>query len=257
MTTFMNSDIKLIVFDSNYICFVDQKLRYQSAVDSFMYVMLDIRFDIIFAVSIISRYVFNLNDTHWKIVKRIFRYLRHSLDLRLTFSESLQSFVDYIDVDWADDKNIRRFTSNYVFHLNSVVINWQSKRQATIVLFICEAEYMNQIQIVKKIIWLSELLNELQSSDVINEFFVVEILVYCLTVTIYCDNQNAQTLVKNLIFHARSKHIDIQQHFVKNKIQDDTLDLQHVFSNDQIVDDLIKSLLKNKFNKFRRDIDFY
>ena len=152
MTTFMNSSIKLTVFDSNYICFVDQKLRYQSAVSSLMYVMLDIRFDIIFAVSIINRYAFNSNDTHWKIVKRIFRYLRQSLDLRLTFSESLQSLVDYIDVDWANDKNTRRFTSNYVFHLNNAVINWQSKRQATITLFICEAEYMSQIQIVKKII---------------------------------------------------------------------------------------------------------
>ena len=116
---------------------------------------------------------------------------------------------------------------------------------------------MSQIQVAKEIIWLSELLNELQFSNVINEFFVVEISVYCLTVTIYCDNQNVQTLIKNFISHARSKHIDIQQHFVKNKIQNDTLDLQHVFSNDQIADDLIKSLFKNKFIKFRRDIDLY
>ena len=64
MTTFMNFDIKFIVSDSNYICFADQKLRYQSVVDSFMYAMLDIRFDITFAVSIINRYVFNFNDTH-------------------------------------------------------------------------------------------------------------------------------------------------------------------------------------------------
>ena len=74
--------------------------------------------------------------------------------------------------------------------------------------------------------------------------------------TIICDNQNAQTFVKNFIFHVRSKHIDIQQYFVKNKIQNKTFDLQHVFNNDQIVNDFIKFLSKNKFFKFRRDINF-
>ena len=152
MTTFMDSGIKLIVSDSDYICSADQKLRYQSAVGSLMYAMLGTRLDIAFAVSVISRYAFNPNDTHWKVVKRIFRYLRHSLDLRLTFSGSLQPFAGYIDVDWADDKDTRRFTSGYVFHLDSAVISWQSKRQATIALFTCEVEYMSQTQVVKETI---------------------------------------------------------------------------------------------------------
>ena len=100
------------------------------------------------------------------------------------------------------------------------------------------------------------MLNELQLSNMIE--VVIEISVYCFVVTIiYCDNQKTQTLVKNSISHARSKHIDIQQHFIKNKIVDDTLDLQHVFNENQIVDDLIKFLLKNKFLKFRFDIDLY
>ena len=98
-------------------------------------------------------------------------------------------------------------------------------------------------------------MNELKFSNMINVLFVVDVSIYCFAITIFCDNQSAQTFVKNFIFHARSKHIDIQQHFVKNKIQNETFDLQHVFNNDQIVDDFIKSLSKNKFLKFRRDID--
>ena len=102
-----------------------------------------------------------------------------------------------------------------------------------------------------------ELLNELQSSNIIN-FIVIKTFVYCFVVIIiYCDNQKTQTLVKNFILHARNKHIDIQQHFIKNKVVDNTFDLQHVFNENQIVNDLIKLLLKNKFLKFRFDIDFY
>ena len=92
----------------------------------------------------------------------------------------------------------------------------------------------------------------------INEISVLNALVYCLIATvIYCDNQEAQTLVKNFILHVRSKHIDIQHHFVKNKIQNNTIELRYVISNNQIVNDLIKFLSKNKFLKFRHDIDFY
>ena len=115
---------------------------------------------------------------------------------------------------------------------------------------------MNQTQTTKKTIWLFELLNELQFSDMIE--VVTEAFAYCLVVTIiYCDNQEAQALAKNSISHARSKHIDIQQHFIRNKIVDDTLDLQHVFNENQVADHLIKPLLKNKFLKFRLDSDLY
>ena len=117
---------------------------------------------------------------------------------------------------------------------------------------------MNQIQIIKKIIWLSNLLNELQFLNVVkNNLIVYEASVYCFAVIIiYCDNQKAQALIRNFNQHVRNKHIDIQQHFVKNKMQNDILNLQHVFSDQQIVDDLTKFLFKNRFLKFRRDIDF-
>ena len=220
-----------------------------------MYAMFDTRFDIIYVVSTINRYVSNFNNNHWTVVKKIFRYFRHSLDFRFIFFDFLQSFVDYTNVNWIDDKNIRRFIFDYIFNLENVVINWFSKRQITIALSICEIEYMSQTQIVKKIIWLFDLLNELKFSNMTNVLFVVDVSIYCFAITIFCDNQNAQTFVKNFIFHARSKYIDIQQHFVKNKIQNETFDLQHVFSNNQIVNDFIKFLSKNKFFKFRRDID--
>ena len=95
-------------------------------------------------------------------------------------------------------------------------------------------------------------------SNVVNKILVLDVFAYCLVViVIYCDNQKTQTLIKNFTFHARSKHINIQHHFVKNKVQNDTFELRHIINNNQIIDDLIKSLLKNKFLKFRRDINLH
>ena len=255
--TLMNVNIKFELADFNYICLVLDKLRYQFVVNSLMYAMFETRLDIVYAISIVSRYAFNFTKNHWKTVIKIFKYLRHFLDLFFIFFEFLRSLTDYIDVDWIDDKKIRRSISDYIFNLDSKVINWSFKRQVIVALSICEVEYMSQTQTVKKIIWLSSLLNELQFLSAIkNNLIVYEIFVYCFAVIIiYCNNQETQTLICNFNQHARNKHIDIQQHFVKNKMQNDILNLQHVFSDQQIVDDLIKSLFKNKFLKFRRDID--
>ena len=188
MIIFMKINIKFIVAEIDYICFVNDKHRYQSVVDFFMYTMLEIRSNIIYVVSVINRYVFNSNESHWKTVKRIFRYFRYFLNFRFTFIDAFQLLKSYIDVDWADNHNIRRSIFDYVFNLRSVVINWFSKRQFIITLSTCETEYMNQIQVVKKTIWLSKLLKELHF-NVINKIFVLNAFVYCLIViVIYCDN---------------------------------------------------------------------
>ena len=256
MATPMDTGIKLIAADPGYICPADEKRRYQSAVGSLMYAMLGTRPDIAYAVSVVSRYASNPNQSHWQAVKRILRYLRHSLDLRLTFSGPLRPLAGYTDADWAGDKETRRSTSGYVFNVGSAAISWSSKRQATVALSTCEAEYMGQTQAAKEAIWLSGLLNELQPPGMTE--VATGAPAYCLAATvIYCDNQGAQALARNPTSHARSKHIDIQQHFIRDKVTDGTLDLQHVSSDNQVADGLTKPLPKDKFLKFRLDIGLY
>ena len=90
-------------------------------------------------------------------------------------------------------------------------------------------------------------------------FIIYEIFefVYCFVVIIiYCDNQKAQTLAKNFINHFRMKHMNIQHHFVREKIVEEQIQLEHVFTQDQITDDLIKSLFKNAFERFRNALNF-
>ena len=114
---------RLKIVDLDHVVFVDQRFTYQFVVDFLIYVMLDTRLDLAFAIFVVSRYAFNLIDTHCKVVKRIFRYIREILNLRFIFVESLISPVDYNDANWEDDHDIRRFIFEYVFNVESDVIS--------------------------------------------------------------------------------------------------------------------------------------
>ena len=205
-----------------------------------MYVMLETRSNIVYAVSLISRYSANPTQTHWNTVIRIFRYLRGTIHYELVYKGSLQALTEYTDSDWADNST-RRSISDYLFNVDSDAISWSSKRQATVALSTCEVEYIDQTLVIKEVIWLKTLLNQLlrpRNSDP-------------KTIIIFDDNQSAIALVKNAQFHARTKHIDIAHHFVREKVNDDTVNMQFVPTNKQMTDGLIKALCLDKFVTFR------
>ena len=263
MFTSMNTGTKLKAAPAGYIAKSEFKHIYQSAVDSLMYTMLETRPDIAYAVFVVNRYAFNPTKNHWTTVKRIFRYLKDTLHLRLTFSSLLRPLANWTDANWAGDNNTRRFISDYIFNLDNAAITWFSKRQPTIALSICETKYMSQTQAVKEAIWLFDLLNELDTSSMpinIDEGLIAfEIFepVYSLVATIiYCDNQGTQALAKNFINHSRMKHMDIQHHFVREKIAEGQIQLKHVPTQNQIADGLIKPLPRNAFEKFRNALSF-
>ena len=134
----------------------DPKFRkqYQSAVGSLIYTMLGTRFDLAFTMSIISRFSFNPTNAHWSTVKRIFRYVASTLDISLVFRGELQPLEGYTDSDQAGDQDTRRSTSRYVFNLGSAAISQSFKRQPTVALSTCEAEYVDQKNTAKEAIWL-------------------------------------------------------------------------------------------------------
>lgn len=192
-------DSALVAPATDYQCTSEFRLQYQSAVGSLMYAMLGTRPDLAFAVSVVSRDAFNPNSLHWLAVKRIFRYLKGSLQLQLTFRGPIQVLSGFPDADWAGDHDTRRSTSGYVFNIGSGAISWSSKRQPTVALSSCEAEYMGQTQATKEAISLKSLLAQQDSSLAEGVHAVI----------IHCDNQGAIALAKNPESHARSKHIDI------------------------------------------------
>ena len=102
-------------------------------------------------------------------------------------------------------------------NIGSGAISWSSKRQPTVALLTCEAKYIAQTQGTKEAVWLKSLFNKIERP--ISTSFVLSIH-SMKAVIINCNNQGAATLAKNLLAHARSKHIDIQWHYQREKIED-------------------------------------
>ena len=112
-----------------------------------MYLMLGTRPDIAFAVSQVSRFSANPTDAHWTVVQRIFRYLKKQPNLGLVYRT--EGLLGYTDANWARDNN-RKSTGGYLYKLGSTAISWSSKRQNTIALSSCEAEYIAALEAAKE-----------------------------------------------------------------------------------------------------------
>jgi hypothetical protein len=168
--------------------------------------------------------------------------LRGTIDLGLAFSGDLSPLVGYSDADWAGDIDTRRSTSGYVFGIGTGPISWSSKRQSTVSLSTYEAEYIGQTQATKEAIWLRNLLAEIAD---MGERDIP-------TTVIYGDNQGSIALAKNAKFHGRSKYIDIQHHYVREKINDGTVELKYIETSRQIADGLTKPLSKVPFQQCRK-----
>ena len=213
---------------------------YQGAIGSLMYAMLGTRPDIAFAVSVMSRFAAKPLPEHKKIVQGIFRYLKGSLHLKLTFRGALKDLTGYTDSDWSGCQDTRRSTSGYIFMIGSAVVSWSAKRQATVALSSCESEYIGYTQAAKEAIWLRMLLQQLDAAPD-----------QLAATVIWADNQGAIAMAKNPKFHARCKHIATQHHFVREKVESGEIDLQYVCTKEQIADGLTKPLGRVLFTEFR------
>ena len=171
------------------------------------------------------------------------RYLKSTTSLCLVYGGEIDPSIGFTDSDWDGDRETRRSTSGYIFNLGSGAISWSSKRQSSTALSSCEAEYIGQTQATKEAVWLRRLLVELQVAEEEGHAPIATV--------IYGDNQGAIALTKNPEFHARTKHIDIQHHFAREKQQSGEVDLQYIPTEQQVADGLTKALPRDKLEAFR------
>jgi hypothetical protein len=141
---------------------------------------------------------------HWQTVKWILWYIHGITNIGLKFEgdDRLgQNLVGYVDSDYAGDLDKRRSIAGYMFTLVKGPISWRSTLQSTVALSTTEAEYMTVTEAFKDAIWLHELIEDLR---------IVQ-----KHVDVHCDSQSAICLIKNQVYHSRTKHIDVQFHFVR------------------------------------------
>lgn len=119
--------------------------------------------DIAFAVNDVSRFNNKHGRAHWTAVKRIFRYIKGSIDMKLFFSNS-DALTGYTDADWASDVDKRRSSTGFVFTMSGGAVSWNSRRQDTVALSSTEAEYMALSSATQEAIWLKQFGEEIDSS---------------------------------------------------------------------------------------------
>ena len=215
------------------------RVPYASAVGSLMYAMVCTRPDIAHAVGVLSRFMSKPGKEHWTAVKRVFRYLRGTSDYGLCYQgrPGLDRVLDirgFVDADWAGDLDQRRSTSGYVFNLFGGAVSWMSKKQSVVALSTTEAEYMAATHASKEAVWLQRLCS---SMGLVQG-----------AIRIDCDSQSAIFLAKNPAYHSKTKHIDVQYHFVRDMIEDKKVLLVKVDTLKNTADALTKSVSSEKFS---------
>lgn len=211
------------------------KVPYASAVGCLMYAMVCTRPDLAQAVSQVCKFMSKPGKQHWEAVKWIFRYLKGTTGHGIMFGSQQgdPSVVGYVDSNYAGDLDDRWSTTGYVFTLAGGPICWKSSVQSVVVMSTTEAEYMVVAEASKEALWLTGLVKELGIEQG--------------GVQLHCDCQSAIYLAKNQVYHARTKHIDVRFHKIRELIGSEQILLQKVHTYENAADMLTKPVTTDKF----------
>jgi histone deacetylase 1/2 len=180
----------------------EDSTKYRSMVGALQYLTLT-RLDLSFAVNKVCQFVHAPTTVHWGAVKRILSYVRGTCGIGLNIKKSKSMMVSgFSDADWAGCVDNRHSTGGFAVLLGSNLISWCARKQATVSRSSTEAEYKSLANATAEMMWVQKLLVELQ-------------VPHPPAARLWCDNLGAKYLSANPIFHARTKHIEIDFHFVR------------------------------------------
>jgi histone deacetylase 1/2 len=215
--------------------------RYRSVVGALQYLTLT-RPGISFAVNKVCQYLHAPTTVHWSAVKRILRYVSGTIQLGLKIKRSNSTLVSaFSDADWAGCVDDRRSTGGFAVFLGDNLISWMARKQATVSRSSTEAEYKALANATAEMMWVQKLLKELH-------------IQHPSAARLWCDNLGAKYLSANPIFHARTKHIEIDFHFVRERVANKLLDIRFINSADQLADGFTKAVPAVKMKQFRRNL---
>ncbi|KAI0516046.1 hypothetical protein KFK09_008718 [Dendrobium nobile] len=174
----------------------------------------------------------------FQIIKRILRYIKGTADHDLPLIPGDCQLRTYTYADWASNASDQKSISSHCTFLGPNLISWSVKKQVTIAKSSTEAEYRALSAATSKVLWLRRLSAELQ-------------LEQHSPTTIYHDNISAIAIAKNPVFHARTKHIEIDYLFIRQRISNGNIIIQHIPSQEQLADILTKPFSSTRYNFLR------
>ncbi|RVW54669.1 Copia protein [Vitis vinifera] len=218
--------------------------RYQRLVGRLIYLS-HTRPDIGFAVSAVSQFMHSPTEEHMEAVYRILRYLKMTPGKGLFFRKTENRDTEvYSDADWAGNIIDRRSTSGYCSFVWGNLVTWRSKKQSVVARSSAEAEYRALAQGICEGIWIKRVLSELGQTS-------------SSPILMMCDNQAAISIAKNPVHHDRTKHVEIDRHFITEKVTSETVKLNYVPTKHQTADILTKALPRPNFEDLTCKLGLY
>ncbi|GKD43429.1 hypothetical protein Tco_1268074 [Tanacetum coccineum] len=206
--------------------------------------LLHTRPDLSYSVGLLSRFMQDPKDHHLKAVKQVIRYIKENKEARHNYTRKklatrLQVKTGYSDSSYGINTDQGKGTTGIVFYFGESPITWCTQKQPTVALSSCESEFMAATAAACQALWLKRLLSELTGWEEER-------------ITLKVDNVSAIALVRNPVFHGRSKHIDIRYHFIRECVENGHINVEHVSGELQRADILTKALPRLKFVTMRQ-----
>jgi hypothetical protein len=219
---------------------IDQKV-YRSMIGSLLCLCAS-RPDIMLSVCMCARFQADPKEVHLRAMKRIMRYLVYTPKFGLWYLKgSTFDLIGYSDADWAGCKINRKSTSGTCQFLGRSLVSWASKKQNSVALCTVEAEYIAAGHCCAQLLWMRQTLRDYGYK--LNK------------VPLLCDNESAIRMVDNPVEHSRTKHIDIQYHFLRDHQQKGDIKIAYVNTQNQLADIFTKPLDEKTFSKLRNELN--
>ncbi|KAK1608823.1 hypothetical protein QYE76_032496 [Lolium multiflorum] len=217
--------------------------RYKASLAGALQYLTLTRPDLSHAVQQICLFMHDPRESHLQLVKRILRYVKGTphLGLQLHVGSSTE-LVAYSDADWAGCPDTHRSTSGFGVFLGENLVSWSSKRQNTVSRSSAEAEYRAIANCLAETVWLRQLLVELHQAP-------------SRATIVYCDNLSATYMSTNPVQHQRTKHVEIDLHFVRDRVALGEARILHVPTSSQYADIFTKGLPTSIFHEFRTSLN--
>jgi hypothetical protein len=189
-----------------------------------------------YSVSQISKFMHAPRSSHLEAIHRILRYLKGALGKGILMkNNSSNEICSYSDANWAGSYD-RKSTTGFCTFIGENLVTWKNKKQNVVARSSVEMEYRVMTSTASELIWIKQLLRDMG-------------LKVDKPIQIFYDNQVAQHIALNPIFHERTKHIEIDCHFIREKLQAKEIETPFVRSEDQLTDIFMKGLEPRPFNE--------
>nr|GEX02269.1 ribonuclease H-like domain, reverse transcriptase, RNA-dependent DNA polymerase [Tanacetum cinerariifolium] len=214
-------------------------IEYRSLIGCLRY-LLHTRPDLSYSAGLLRRFMQEPREQHIKAIRQVLRYVKGKKDYGITYKHNGENKIHgYNDSSYGVNTQEGKETTGIIFYYGESPISWSTQKQATVALSSCESEFIATTAAATQALWLKRQLSKLRNSEEDK-------------VTIRVDNKSAIALMKNPVFHGRSKHIDTKYHFIRECVEQEDIQVEFVSGEYQRADILTKALPKIRFLTMRQ-----